>query len=239
MPSLFERSAIDPRRSRGLAVAPRSTKPEPAPQQAAAGQAYGGGEAAALVQAWDGEPDIVKGGEQPELTDNRQLAERAESTGSSDESDDDVGKNIERRGLAQVVPWQAAKYAADEFAGKIPRSRIAWKRTPESCRMCRICCSCLWCCVGLVVLFGIWSLIDVDECSAECSEAFLSSCIDVGQIYDECRARLDSGNGLLGERCETGCADTPAMAAYNVPSTEVSPPPAATPPSASATTTPS
>ena len=61
MPSLFDsRSAIDPRRSRGVgSAAPVATKP-PAPKQ----QHMPAASAAAIVpaapEAWGGEPDIAR-----------------------------------------------------------------------------------------------------------------------------------------------------------------------------------
>ena len=129
MPPLFDRSAVDPRRSRGRAVAPVRTKP--APQQTASKAIVVPPEPAGKDTAWAGKPDIVKDGK-PAPTAEKQLAVLADFSSSEE---DDVGKeeDMERRGLAVLVPWQAAKYAAEEFAGKIPRSRVEWKHTPESC----------------------------------------------------------------------------------------------------------
>jgi hypothetical protein len=145
----------------------------------------------------------VKSGDSAPAAD-KQLAARADS--SSEEDDVAKDEDMERRGLAQMVPWQAAKYAgefagfADEFAGRIPRSRIAWKRTPETCRMACICCSCLGCFAGLVVLFGFWSLIDADECSAEthaCDQN--ADCTNLDGTYDcNCRDGY-KGDGWLCE----------------------------------------
>ena len=197
--SLFDRSAIDPRRSRALAVAPVRTKPAVAQQasrSAVVPSEPAGEDMAAL--AWDGEPDIVKNGDSAPAAD-KQLMPRADSSSE----DDDVCKDedMERRALAQIVPWKAVKYAgefasiAEEFAGRIPRSRIAWKHTPESCRMACICCSCLGCFAGLVVLLGFWSLIDADECSAETHACDPNAdCTNLDSTYD-CNCR----DGYLGD----------------------------------------
>ena len=196
MPPLFDRSAVDPRRSRGRAVAPVRTKP--APQQTASKAIVVPPEPAGKDTAWAGKPDIVKDGK-PAPTAEKQLAVLADFSSSEE---DDVGKeeDMERRGLAVLVPWQAAKYAAEEFAGKIPRSRVEWKHTPESCRMACICCSCLCCCAGLVVLFVVWSLFDLDECIAETHACDPNAdCTNLEGTYDcHCREGY-KGDGWLCE----------------------------------------
>lgn len=197
MPSLFEgRSAINPHRSRGVAVAPVPTKPR-APQQTSAAIVPAAREEAEQQPgsaAWDGEPDLIRDRRPspPATPPSNELAARDASSSDEDESKEEE----ERRGLAQVVPWQAVKYAATDFAGKVPRSRIAWKHTPESCRMCCICCSCLGCLAGMVVLFGFWTLIDKDECSSETHTCDPNAdCTNLDGTYDcNCRDGY-KGNG--------------------------------------------
>ena len=134
MPSLFDnRSAIDPRRSRGVgSAAPVATKP-PAPKQQMPASS-----SAAIVPAapaaWDGEPDIARSQSLPATPpSNTQLAGRPTEADSSEEEDYDDKDDDERKGL-QIVKQRtvAAKYAAQSYAAKIPRDRCAPASTGPS-----------------------------------------------------------------------------------------------------------
>ena len=99
MPSLFDnRSAIDPRRSRGVgSAAPVATKP-PAPRQQMPAST-----AATIVPAapaaWDGEPDVARSQGPPATPpNNTQLAGRPTEADSSEEEDYDDKDDDERKG---------------------------------------------------------------------------------------------------------------------------------------------
>ena len=229
MPSLFDnRSAIDPRRSRG--VASRAEAPRPtqrltqsgaiAPVQPAQPKQPRQPASSAIVpaepEAWDGEPDIQRDTSPPATPPNNthELVGRIEDEDSSEEDYDDKAED-ERKGL-QIVKQRsvAAKYAAQTYAAKIPRDRVGWKHTPESCRMCCICSMSLGCCFGLVVLYGFYSWLDSDECSSEthtcdpnadctnldgaydcnCQSGFIGTgwaCVDVDECFDPARLGCD------------------------------------------------
>ena len=103
MPSLFDsRSAIEPRRSRGVAAAaPVATRP-PAPKQhmpASSAAAI----APAAPAAWGGEPDVARPQSPPATPPNTtQLAGRPTEADSSEEEDYGDKDDDERKGLQLV-----------------------------------------------------------------------------------------------------------------------------------------